>query len=147
MSWSQPRELPDPEFELCASPQQTLRILHQTYGVAQVNQLQTMTDIPVHSRKEFLSWQEIYTPITFQIDPIKVQELPKPVSNRLSQMMVLTPPSHHISLALLMPWSDKTDFGVSIFVPFPVPLLNRYYFCRSMTVSNDLAVSFVHLRG
>jgi hypothetical protein len=147
MNWSQPQELPEPKFELCANPQQTLRILHQTYGVAQANQLRASTDILVHSRKEFLSWQEIYMPITFQIDPTKVQDSPKPVSNRLSQMMVLTPPSRHISLALLMPFSHKVDLGVSIFVPFPVPLLNRYYFCGQITISDNLGLSFVHLRG
>lgn len=147
MHWSQPQELPEPEFDLCANPQQALRILHQTYGAAQVNQVLALADLLVHSRKEFLSWQEIYMPITFQIDPTEVQDSPKPVSNRLGQMMVLMPPSHHISLALLMPWSHKTDVGVSIFVPFPVSLLNRYYFCSSITMSDNLGLSFVHLRG
>lgn len=147
VNWSQPQELPEPKLELCANPQQTLRILHQTYGIAQVNQLRMLADVLVHSRKEFLSWQEIYMPITFQIDPTKVQDSPKPVCNRLSQMMVLTPPSHHISLALLMPWSHKADLGVSIFVPFPVPLLNRYYFCSQITTSGNLELAFVHLRG
>ena len=146
-NWSQPQELPEPNFELCANPQKTFRILYQTYGAAQVDQLWTFTDILVHSKKEFLSWQEIYMPITFQIDPTKVRDSPKPVSNRLSQMMVLTPPSHHISLALLMPWSHKTDRGVSIFVPFPVTLLHRYYFCSQITISDNLRLSFVHLRG
>lgn len=147
INWSQPQELPEPKFELCANPQQTFRILHETYGAAQVNQLRAQTDTLVHSRREFLSWQEIYMPITFQIDPTKVRGSPKPVWNRLSQMMVLTPPSHNISLALLMPWSHKTDFGVSIFVPFPVPFLNRYYFCSQKTISDSFGLSFVHLRG
>ena len=147
LSWEQSKDLPAPDFELCAGPQQTLHILHQTYGVAQVNQLRTVTDILPSSRKVFLSWQEIYTPITFRIDPIEIQEPSRPVSNRVGQMMVLTPPSHHISLALLMPWNHKTDFGVDIFVPFPVPLLNRYYFFRSASASSDIGVSFVHLCG
>ncbi|RLI53115.1 MAG: hypothetical protein DRP09_16500 [Candidatus Thorarchaeota archaeon] len=147
INWSQPQELPEPKFELCANPQQTFRILSQTYEAAQVDQLRALTGILVHSRKEFLSWQEIYMPITFQIDPTKVRSSPKPVSNRLSQMMVLTPPDHHISLALLMPWSHKIDLGVSIFVPFPVPLLNRYYFCSQIATSDNLRLSFVHLHG
>jgi hypothetical protein len=142
INWSQPQELPEPKLELCANPQQTLSIL----GAAQVDQLRAHTDILVHSRKEFLSWQEIYMPITFQIDPTEVRDSPKPVSDRLGRMMVLTPPSHHISLALLMPWSHKIDLGVSIFVPFPVPLLNRYYFSSQITVTTDLRL-FVHLRG
>jgi len=154
ISWNPSQAVIEPQYELCASPKETLNVLIERYGLPQVRQLQTFTDILTHSRNEVLSWQEIYMPITFQIDPVEVQELPEPISNRLSQIMVIKRPNHFISLVLLIPWSHKLDFGVNIFVPFPIPLLNRYYFLEFETMIEKMGsvmyrmpLTFVHLRG
>ena len=150
--WSQKDVLPEPNFNLVAGPQETMDALVKRYGRESVRQLQTTTDIFVRPKNELLSWHEIYMPITFQIDPTKLQERPHLTSNRLSQFMLLTPPPHHISLMLLMPTMSalrKIDFNYNILVPFPVTFLNRYYFMyfSQMNFSKGNELAFVHLRG
>jgi len=152
ISWNQDQELPEPNFEILASPEETMKILHRTYGPEQVKQIIRITDVLVHSKKEILLWQEIYMPITFQIDPSKTKATPKIVSNRLSQVMVQTLPDHRISLWLFAPFissSRKIDRGIKIFIPFPVPLLNRYYFeyGEQWLAMNGNPEIFFHLRG
>jgi len=144
--------LPDPNFEILASPEETMKSLHRTYGVEQVEQITRITDVLVHSKKEILLWQKIYMPITFQIDPSKTKATQKIVSNRLSQIMVQTLPDHRISLWLFAPFfpsSKKIDRGINTFISFPVQLLNRYYFMygAEMLLTNNKSEFFVHLRG
>ena len=91
-------------------------------------------------------------PITFQIDPTKTKATQEIVSNRLSQIMVQTLPDHRISLWLFVPFipsSKKIDRGINTFIPFPVPLLNRYYFMYGdqMMFMDSKFEFFVHLRG
>lgn len=147
LSWGTPRPVPEPEFDLCASPQQTFLALQQRYGQEQAYHIVSLTDVGVRSSNEFLSWQEMYMPITFQIFPAKVKVQSQLVSNRLSQWMLLTPPGYDISLILLMPWSHKIDFGINIFLPFPTPSLNGYYFLEAASSSDFPRLSFVHLHG
>ncbi|NOT05130.1 MAG: hypothetical protein HOP27_11080 [Anaerolineales bacterium] len=150
--WNLDRELPNPGIEICAGPQETMKFLNDTYGAEQVKKLMRIMDIRVRSEKELLTWQEIYMPITFQIDPSKTHEARHLASGRSNQVVLQTLPSHHISLILLLPLFPaitKIDFGINIFVPFPVPLLNRYYYLyNSHEVFSDGRTSFyVHLRG
>jgi len=147
INWSQSRNLPEPEYKLCAGPEETFQVLNQKFGKAQVDQFMTTTDIICWSTNSNLSWGEIYMPITFYIDPVKSKNEPQAVHNRLNQIMVLTPPSHNISLILLIPFYPKIDFGINIFVPFPIPLLNRYYFFGFESWSGFSLLSFVHLLG
>jgi len=77
-----------------------------------------------------LSWDEILVPITFQVDPFQTSAQPTVFSNRLSQVIIGTKPASQISLALLMSGSlnaIKLDLDTGAFVPFPIPLLHRYY--------------------
>ena len=92
-------------------------------------------------------------PITFQIESSKVQEEPHVTSNRLSQVLVQTPPSHDTSLIFFMPAFSselsKIDFDVNTSVPFPISQLNRYYFLyfEETTYKSGVGSSIVHLRG
>jgi len=150
--WNQPEKVPEPNFEICATPKDTMNFLYKNYGAEQIKQIQSIADIITRSKKGILEWWEICMPITFQIDPTKTKETQKMVSNRLSQIMVQTLPDHNISLLFFVPnvvSSMKIDFGINTFVPFPVPLLNRYYFMHSMqmTFINGKSNFLVHLRG
>jgi hypothetical protein len=150
--WNRPDKIPEPNFEICATPKDTMNFLYKNFGVEQTKQIQSITDIITTSKKEILDWWEMCMPITFQIDAIKTKGIQKVVSNRLSQMMVQTFPDHNISLLFFVPYvlsSMKIDFGINTFVPFPVPIFNRYYFMYNMqmTFINGKSHFLVHLRG
>lgn len=147
ISWGRPRSLPDPGFDLCASGQQTFLALQRLVGLDQAYDIASITDVGVSAINEFLSWQEIYAPVTFHILPEELEVQPKLICNRLSQYMLLSPPKYDISLILLMPWSHRIDFGVNVFVPFPTPYLNGYYSLRSARSTDFPRLSFVHLHG
>jgi len=105
------------------------------------------------SKRLLLSWREFYAPVTFQVDLVETPSRPAVFSNRLGQVVIGIRPAHRISLALLMPWTPnilQLDLGTSVFVPFPVPLLNRYYSVYSINwsyVRGSNRPTFVHLRG
>jgi len=147
ISWELPDEIPDNDFNICANPHETLNFLNRVLGSEKLDSLRRTVDILTQSRCEMLSWNEIYMPITFQIDTAPITIESEAVSNRLGQVMVLKPQSSSISLVLLMRFNPKIDYGISIFVPFPVPFYNRYYLFASMVMSGLSGLSFVHLRG
>jgi hypothetical protein len=152
LSWNPDQELPEPNIEILADAEETMKALYRAYGSEKVKHITRFTDVIIHSKKDFLSWQEIYMPITFQIDSTKSKATQEILSNRLSQIMVQTLPDHRISLWLFVPFipsSKKLDRGINTFIPFPVPLLNRYYFMygdQMMFMGNKFEF-FVHLRG
>lgn len=149
--WCQDKDLPKAEFEISSNHQETMEFLHKNYGRNQVNQIIATTDVLTSSKKEFLSWEEIYMPITIQIDPIKTLEGPSLISSRAGQVMIRKLPGHNISLILLMPFMPalKMDFPSMFYVPFPVGLLSRYYFLYyTYEIYRDGQMSsFFHLRG
>jgi len=151
LPWSQLDTLPETN-EICANPQETNKFLIEHYGPQKFEQIAQMTDIVVHSKRILLSWNEIYMPVTFHIEPTKTQDRLHLVSNRLSQVMVQKLPDHHISLLLLMPLTSQfreVTLGAQIFVPSHVRLLHRYYFLfkANSTLGTTHDLSFVHLRG
>ena len=149
--WNNKNEMPKSNTNLVAEPKETMEFLVRNFGRNQVAQITANTDIITKSKKMFLSWQEIYMPITFQIEPSKVQDTQRVVSTRLGGTLVRTIPDHHISLLLLpaFPSTLKIDFDTEIFVPFPVTILNRFYYLyyEQVTFLGGKTSSFVHLRG
>lgn len=150
LSWSKSSSLPAAKPQLrVTEPRQAIFQLMQAYPHVDINSLLSMSDLLIHPEETFLSWQEIYNPITFQIDPFDTPIPPKSVWNRLNQVMVLTPPPNHISLILLMPWNQRIDFGVNVFILFPTQSLNGYYFLFNChwNMTNNNMVTYVHFRG
>jgi hypothetical protein len=150
--WCQTSVLPNPDFEISSDPQETMEFLYKNYGRDQVDQIKRTMDILTHSTKVFLSWEEIYMPITIQIDQTKTRETPRLVSGRGGQIMVRKLPGHNISLVLLMPFLPaikKMNFLTMLYVPFPVNILNRYYFLHNQheIYRDGKMSSLFHLRG
>lgn len=147
ISWGIPRTVPEPEFELCASPRETFFALRKRYGPAQADQIGSLSFVGKKARNELLTWEEIYAPITFKIFPNEIESQSQLSTNRHSEWMLLTPPSYDISLVLLMPWNNKIDNGVNIFLPFPIASLDGYYFHKHSYSSDLPRLYFVNLLG
>lgn len=90
-----------------------------------------------------LNWNDFYNPVTFQINPDQTK------SRRPR------PRSYSVSLGLLLPFNSrnwhKVDLPNKIYIPFPIHLLNGYYFPNTISgeqsqgrLANQLT-QFVHL--
>lgn len=148
----QKQEFPKNDFEICASQEDAAKFIIQHFGNARLNEITTHMDLIGHSKREILGWDEIYMPITFEINPSKTVEQPRLTSNRGNQLMLRTLPNHNISLLLLLPMMSslqKTDSNAKIYVPFPTTFLNRYYFMyyQHEIFTGGKFSTFVHLRG
>jgi hypothetical protein len=148
----QKQEFPKDDFEICASQEDAAKFIIKHFGHARLNEITTHMDLIGHSKREILGWNEIYMPITFEINPSKTIEQPRLESNRGIELMLRTLPNHNISLLLLLPMIsglEKTDFNAKIYIPFPIKFLNRYYFLyyQQEIFDSGKFSTFVHLRG
>lgn len=151
VSWNN-KNYPEKDFEICAPQKEAANFIIKNYGIEQFKQLARVTDIVGESRKVILNWNEIYMPITFEINPTKTHEEPRLASARGGQMMVRTLPDHHISMLLFVPLIasiTKIDFGSRIYIPFPIKIFDRFYFMyyQEEMLREGKSSSFAHLRG
>jgi hypothetical protein len=146
------QDFPNNDFEICAPQRDAVNFIIKHYGIEQFNQMAGMVDIVGESKKEILNWNEIYMPITFEVNPTKIHEEPRLASGRNGQVMLRTLPDHNISLLLFVPFMasiQKLDFGSRTYIPFPISVFNRFYFIyyqQEMFREGKLS-TFVHLRG
>lgn len=90
-----------------------------------------------------LDWDDFYNPVTFQINPDQTK------SRRLHSR------SYSISLGLLLPFTSrnwyKIDLPNKIYIPFPIHLLNGWYFPDTISLEQSQGrlanqfTQFVHL--
>ena len=98
------QSFPKNDFEICASQEDAARFIIQHFGIDRFREITSMMDVIGKSTKEFLGWDEIYMPITFEVDPSKTEEPPRLATSRNGQVILRTLPDHNISLLLLLPF-------------------------------------------
>lgn len=148
----QNQEFPKDDFEICAPKEDAAKFIIKHFGATYFNEITTHMDLIDHSKRELLGWNEIFMPITFEINPSKTIEQPRLASNRGIELMLRTLPNHNVSLLLLLPMRsslEKIDLNFKLYIPFPITFLNRYYFMyyEHAIFNGGKYSSFVHLRG